>query len=56
MPKNSDYQLHAVCSIEVSENIPCDMAGNVMEWVNDWLVYFRDTSVTNYVGSPMVMP
>ena len=50
--ENSDYQLHAVCSIEVSENIPCDMAGNVMEWVNDWLVYFRDTSVTNYVGSP----
>lgn len=28
-----------------------DMAGNVMEWVNDWFGYFRDTTLTNYVGA-----
>ena len=50
--ENSDYQLHAVCSIEMPENSPCDMVGNVMEWVNDWLGYFHDTTVTNYVGAP----
>lgn len=50
--ENSDYKLHPVCSIEMPENAPCDMVGNVMEWVNDWLGNFRDTSVTNYVGAP----
>ena len=28
------------------------MAGNAMEWVNDWLGLFRDTTVSNYVGAP----
>ena len=27
-----------------------DMAGNVLEWVNDWLTYFSGNPVTNFVG------
>ncbi len=52
---NSDYKIHEVCSIQDSslpESIPCDMAGNVMEWVNDWQGAFRDTTVNNYAGAP----
>ena len=49
---NSDYKLHEVCSMGTIEYGFCDMAGNAMEWVNDWLGGFRDTSLTNYVGPP----
>ena len=49
---NSDYKLHKVCSLADSSTIVCDMLGNAMEWVNDWLGYFRDTTVVNYVGAP----
>ena len=49
---NSDYKLHAVCSKEADNVGFCDMAGNAMEWVNDWKGTFRDTIVTNYVGAP----
>ena len=49
---NSDYKLHSVCR-KVSEDVPvCDMVGNAMEWVNDWLGHFRDTAVVNFVGAP----
>lgn len=48
---NSDYHLHPVCSKTSNEQI-CDMLGNAMEWMNDWLGNFRDTVVTNYVGAP----
>lgn len=47
---NSDFKLHDVCSHKGRSKL-CDMAGNAMEWVNDWLGYFKDTSVTNYVGA-----
>lgn len=47
---NSDYRLHGVCMMSGSE--VCDMAGNAMEWVNDWLGEFRDTTISNYVGAP----
>ena len=50
--ENSDYRLHEVCAFVADETTPCDMAGNAMEWVNDWLGNFRDTTVTNYVGAP----
>ena len=50
--ENSDYKVHRVCGKNTAENETCDMAGNVMEWVNDWLGNFRDTTVTNYVGAP----
>lgn len=54
--ENSEYRVHSVCSslgVPI-ENVPqllCDMAGNVMEWTNDWLGSFRDTTVVNYVGA-----
>ena len=49
---NSEYKLHEVCSFASAETDVCDMAGNAMEWVNDWLGAFRDTTVSNYVGAP----
>ena len=49
---NSDYKSHKVCSKAKSKDGVCDMVGNAMEWVNDWLGNFRDTSLTNYVGAP----
>ena len=50
--ENSGYKLHKVCALADSSNKICDMLGNAMEWVNDWLGNFRDTTVVNYVGSP----
>ena len=47
---NSDYQLHSVCSVPDKSEI-CDMAGNAMEWVNDWKGMFRDTLLSNFVGA-----
>lgn len=50
---NSNYELHDICTADnVTEDSFCDMAGNVMEWVNDWMGGFRDTTVTDYVGAP----
>lgn len=49
---NSDYKLHNVCSRDQKPNQFCDLAGNALEWVNDWLGNFKDTTVTNYVGAP----
>lgn len=49
---NSEFKLHPVCSIGTDSAGFCDMAGNAMEWVNDWLGLFRDTTVSNYVGAP----
>lgn len=47
---NSGSQVHEVCTIAAKEDLPCDMAGNAMEWVNDWLGKFQDTTMSNYVG------
>ncbi|MCF0222803.1 MAG: TIGR02171 family protein [Fibrobacter sp.] len=52
---NSDYVSHKVCSMQNNNELGakiCDMAGNVMEWVNDWLGKFQNTTITNYVGAP----
>ena len=49
---NSEYKLHPVCSKGADSTGLCDMAGNAMEWVNDWMGVFRDTTVTNYAGAP----
>lgn len=49
--ENSDFKKHAVCSLPANELHVCDMAGNAMEWVNDWLGCFRDTSITDYMGA-----
>ena len=50
--ENSGYALHGVCSREGEKLKLCDMAGNAMEWVNDWFGNLRDTTVVNYVGAP----
>lgn len=50
--ENSDYKLHPVCEKADSSSQVCDIVGNAMEWVNDWLGKFRDTTVTNFVGAP----
>lgn len=49
---NSEYKLHPVCSKDADSAGFCDMAGNALEWVNDWMGAFRDTAVTNYAGAP----
>lgn len=50
--EKSNYKLHKVCALEKDPNVPCDMIGNAMEWMNDWLGFFKDTTITNYVGGP----
>lgn len=50
--ENSDYRAHEVCSKRLSSSPFCDLAGNVMEWVNDWLGSFKDTTLSNYMGAP----
>ncbi len=49
---NSNYQLHSVCSGAQEQKAICDMAGNAMEWVNDWMGSFADTTLENFVGPP----
>ena len=49
---NSGFKLHEVCHFASADVDVCDMVGNAMEWVNDWLGGFRDTTVSNYVGAP----
>ena len=49
--ENSGYELHNVCGLAEKGEL-CDMIGNAMEWVNDWLVLFSDTTLHNYVGAP----
>lgn len=49
---NSNFATHEVCTKAENDSSFCDLAGNVMEWVYDWLGKFKDTTVTNYVGAP----
>src|SRR5574344_1129663 len=48
---NSDYRVHEVCSADINKVCICDMAGNAMEWVNDHLGNFKDTTFINYIGA-----
>ena len=50
--ENAEYRKHMGCKFPPNGVTVCDMVGNVMEWVNDWLGYFRDTTVMNFVGAP----
>ena len=50
--ENSENTLHEVCSLDSAKSGFCDLIGNAMEWVNDWLGAFADTVVSNYVGAP----
>jgi uncharacterized protein (TIGR02171 family) len=47
---NAENAAHKVCTSGSQARI-CDMAGNVMEWVNDWLGNFGESQVTNFVGA-----
>ncbi len=46
----SDFSYHPIRMKPANVLNIYDMAGNLMEWVNDWFGYFRDTTLTNYVG------
>jgi len=48
---NSNFTAHVVCTAKKDDFGFCDFAGNVKEWVNDWAGHFRDTTITNYLGS-----
>lgn len=51
--ENSEHKTHEICTTpNAAKASLCDMAGNAMEWVNDWLGNFRDTTIFNYVGAP----
>lgn len=47
---NSDFKFHDVATSPANNLGVYDMAGNVLEWVNDWLTYFKNAPVTNFVG------
>lgn len=49
---NSFYEIQPGCAHKSNGVHVCDMVGNALEWVNDWLGYFRDTVVTDFVGAP----
>lgn len=57
--ENSGRVLHKVCSAEdvstldsaARDSAFCDMGGNALEWVNDWLGNFLDTTISNFIGA-----
>lgn len=48
---NAGNAAHKVCSLNEAKNAFCDMAGNLLELVNDRYTFFEDTLVKNFVGS-----
>ena len=47
---NSNYRAHEVCSAGKDSHGICDMAGNVMEWVNDKFSDLHDSEYVDFVG------
>ena len=48
--ENSNYKAHEVCTAGADKRGLCDMAGNVVEWVNDKLSDLHDTVYIDFVG------
>ena len=48
---NSGNVPHNVCSLKADNSKFCDFAGNVMEWVNDWLGPITESSYSNFIGA-----
>ena len=48
---NSGGVPHDVCTAGIDKAEFCDFAGNVMEWVNDWLGPIEDSAFTNFIGA-----
>lgn len=49
--ETSNGVAHKVCSMAQGDELLCDMSGNLLEWVNDWLGEFSNTTYTNYLGA-----
>lgn len=49
---NADVHTHEVGGLRPNRFDLYDMAGNVMEWVGDYLGALSDTTVTDYAGPP----
>ena len=49
--ENSGSAVHKVCTSADPQKTFCDLAGNMLELVNDKYATFADTAVTNFVGS-----
>lgn len=49
---NSGFVSHKICTAPSDTLGFCDLAGNVMEWANDWFSPLFDTTVTNFTGAP----
>ena len=49
--ENSEYEIHDVCTIGKNAWGLCDMAGNALEWTNDWMSDISDTTVLDFVGA-----
>ena len=48
---NSGNVPHNVCSLKADNTKFCDFAGNVMEWINDWLGPTADSTYSNFIGA-----
>lgn len=48
---NSGGQTHKVCQNKQNNLGFCDLEGNVREWVNDWMGFFKEDTIANYAGT-----
>lgn len=48
---NSENERHDVCTSKPDADGFCDLSGNVMEWMNEWLAVLQDTTLKNFAGA-----